>query len=118
MLLLLRFAISIKIPQLYYWVASEKVLLIRGALVQTFPARKFSLDIIYLDIAISGATSSKIFRDMKLGHPGLINSHAQSTDTGALSTLEFTPPSQITTPNEVCLAPGFSSVIISSNYTV
>ncbi|KAF9523751.1 hypothetical protein CPB83DRAFT_910458 [Crepidotus variabilis] len=101
-LLYLLLAISIKVPQVYYWAASKQVLLIRGTLVQTYPAQDFTLDIIYLDIAINCATSSKIFRDMKLGQPGLLDNPAQSTTTGGLSNLEFkVPPSQIMTSNEV-----------------
>ncbi|KAF9522557.1 hypothetical protein CPB83DRAFT_864303 [Crepidotus variabilis] len=63
-------AIAVKIPQFYYW-ASE------GPPTSN-PLRDWFSDTIYFDIAMSSIISAKIFRDMKLGRPGLFESGLDS----------------------------------------
>ncbi|KAF9523752.1 hypothetical protein CPB83DRAFT_657285 [Crepidotus variabilis] len=77
-LIYLLIVIIIKIPQIIS-VAEER----------RNPVTIFSL---YLDIAISNIMSSKIFRDMKLGLPGLSETPFVSNETSTPSRLEFTLP--------------------------
>ncbi|KAF9523753.1 hypothetical protein CPB83DRAFT_862417 [Crepidotus variabilis] len=88
-LLYLLLAIAIKIPQ-FIW------------LVRSTVASDWTLYTFYLDTTISCVISSKIFRDMKLGLPGLSEGPVTSTQALTQSKLDFVVPvSQVLASNLV-----------------